>query len=86
MALFLVTCPRGAEHLRNPSGIHAALVDAADGAAAILAANALVPNLNTPFAGFDTTQVAATAAGGFAPCVFQGDALGSTYTGPGRGT
>ena len=85
MALFLVTRPRGAEHLKNPSGIHAALVDAADGAAAILAANALVPNQNTPFAGFDTMQVAATAAGGFAPCVFQGDALGSTYTGPGRG-
>lgn len=85
MALFLVTRPRGAEHLKNPSGIHAALVDAADGAAAVIAANALVPNLNTPFAGFDTTPVAATAAGGFAPRVFQGDALGSTYTGPGRG-
>jgi len=85
MALFLVTRPRGADHLKNPSGIHAALVDAADGPAAILAANALAPNLNTPFSGFDTTQVAATAAGGFAPCVFQGDALGSTYTGPGRG-
>ena len=85
MALFLVTRPRGAEHLKNPSGIHAALADAADGPAAILAANALVPNLNNPFAGFDTTQVAATAAGGFAPCVFQGDALGTPYTGPGRG-
>lgn len=85
MALFLVTRPRGADHLRNPSGIHAALVDAADGPAAILAANALAPHLNTPFAGFDTTQVAATAAGGFVPCVFQGDALGTTYTGPGRG-
>ncbi|PIE13931.1 MAG: hypothetical protein CSA70_04295 [Rhodobacterales bacterium] len=85
MALFLVTRPRGAEHLKNPSGIHAALVDAADGAAAVIAANALVQHLNTPFAGFDTTQVAATAAGGFAPCVFQGDCLGATYTGPGRG-
>ena len=85
MALFLVTRPRGADHLKNPSGIHAALVDAADGPAAILAANALAPNLNTPFNGFDTTQVAATAAGGFSPCVFQGDALGTTYTGPGRG-
>lgn len=85
MALFLETRPRGADHLRNPSGIHAALVDAADGPAAILAANALAPRLNNPFNGFDTTQVAATAAGGFAPCVFQGDALGTTYTGPGRG-
>jgi len=85
MALYLVTRPRGAEHLKNPSGTHAALVDAADAPAAILAANALVPHMNAPFDGFDTTQVAATAAGGFAPCVFQGDALGATYTGPGRG-
>ena len=67
MPLFLVTRPKGAEHLKNPAGVHAALV----------------PHLNTPFAGFDTTQVAATAAGGFAPCVFQGDALGNTYIGPG---
>jgi len=85
MALYLVTRPKGAAHLKNPSAIHAALVDAADGPAAVLAANALTPNLNTPFAGYDTTQVAATAAGGFVPCVFQGDALGATYTGPGRG-
>lgn len=85
MALFLVTRPRGADHLRNPSGVHAALVDAADGPAAIVAANALTTNLNMPFNGFDTTQVAATAVGGFAPCVFQGDALGSDYSGPGRG-
>tara|TARA_R110002074_G_scaffold371199_1_gene546245 strand:+ start:932 stop:1192 length:261 start_codon:yes stop_codon:yes gene_type:complete len=85
MALYLVTRPKGAAHLKNPTAIHAALVDAADGSAAVLAANALTPNLNTPFAGYDTTQVAATAAGGFVPCVFQGDALGATYTGPGRG-
>ena len=85
MPLYLVTRPKGASHLRNPSTIHAALVDAADGPAAVLAADALTPHLNTPFAGFDTTQVAATAAGGFVPCVFQGDALGATYTGPGRG-
>lgn len=85
MALYLVTRPMGAAHLKNPSAIHSALVDAADGPAAVLAANALTPNLNTPFAGYDTTQVAATAAGGFVPCVFQGDALGATYTGRGRG-
>ena len=85
MALFLVTRPGGAEHLKNPSAIHAALVDATNGPAAITAANALAPHLNTPFDGFDTTQVAATAAGGFSPCVFQGDALGTSYTGPGRG-
>lgn len=85
MPLFLVTRPKGAEHLKNPATVHAALVDAADGPAAVLAANALMPNLNTPFEGFDSTQVAATAAGDFIPCVFQGDALGATYAGPGRG-
>ena len=85
MPLYLITRPRGAEHLRNPSGTHAALVDAASGPAAITAANALVMHLGAPFNGYDTTQVAATAAGGFVPCVFQGDALGATYTGPGRG-
>tara|TARA_R110002124_G_scaffold11974_5_gene56821 strand:- start:2005 stop:2265 length:261 start_codon:yes stop_codon:yes gene_type:complete len=85
MALFLVTRPHKAEHLKNPSAIHAALVDAANGPAAITAANALAPHLNAPFAGYDTTQVAATAAGGFSPCVFQGDALGASYTSMGRG-
>jgi len=85
MPLFLVTRPKGAAHLKNPSAIHSALVDAADGPAAVLVANALTPNLNTPFTDFDTTQVAATAAGGFVPCVFQGDALGAAYTCPGRG-
>lgn len=85
MPLYLVTRPRGAEHLRNPSGVHAALVDAADAPAAVLAADALAPRLNTPFAGFDVTEVASSAAGGFAPCVFQGDALGASYTGPGSG-
>lgn len=85
MALFLVTRPKGADHLRNPSGIHAALVDAANGPAAIIAANALTPHLNTPFNGYDTTQVAATAVGGFVPAIAQGDVLGSDYSGPGRG-
>ena len=61
MALYLVTRPKGAEHLKNPAGIHAALVDAASAAAAIAAANALAPRLNAPFAGYDATQVAATA-------------------------
>lgn len=85
MALFLVTRPRKAEHLKNPSGIHAALVDAADGPAAITAANALAPRLNDPFAGYDATQVAATAAGGFVSAIVQGDVLGDAYSGPGRG-
>ena len=85
MALFRVTRPQRAEHLKNPAGIHAALVDAASGPAAITAANALAPHLNAPFAGYDTTQVAATAAGGFVPAIVQGDVLGSAYSGPGRG-
>ncbi len=85
MALFLVTRPKGAEHLKNPAGIHAALVDAADSAAAIAAANALAPRLNDPFAGYDTVQVAATTAGGFAPALVQGDVLGDDYTGRARG-
>ena len=85
MALYLVTRPRGAEHLKNPAAIHAALVDAADGAAAIAAANALPPSLNAPFAEYDTTQVAATAAGSFVPAIVQGDVLGDAYSGPGRG-
>jgi hypothetical protein len=85
MALFLVTRPKGAEHLRNPAGIHAALVDAASGSAAIAAANDLATNLNSPFDGYDATQVAATAQDGFAPALFQGDALGASYAGLGRG-
>lgn len=85
MPLYLVTRPAGAEHLRNPHAIHGALVEAVDGPAAIVAANALAPNLNTPFAGFDITEVAATAAGGFAPALVQGDVLGDAYSGSARG-
>lgn len=85
MALFLVTRPHGAENLKNPAGLHGALVDAADGPAAITAANAMAPHLNAPFDGFDTTQVAVSAAGGFVPAVVQGDVLGDAYSGPGSG-
>lgn len=81
MALFLVTRPKGAENLRNPSGLHAAIVDAADAASAIVAANALAPHLNDPFAGYDATQIAATADGGFVPAMVQGDVLGDAYSG-----
>ncbi|MDN5788818.1 hypothetical protein [Pseudorhodobacter sp.] len=52
MALFLVTRPNGASHLKNPVGLHGALVDAANGPAAITAANALaaagVPKMDAP--------------------------------------
>ena len=74
------------------SGIHAALVEAASAPAAIAAANALaaagtagVPKMDTPFAGYTATQVAATAQPGFVPALVQGDVLGSTYSGPARG-
>lgn len=85
MPLFLVTRPKGAEHLKNPTTLHGAVVDAADGTAAIAAANALATRHNAPFAGFDTTQVAATAEAGFVPALIQGNVLGDAYSGPGRG-
>ncbi len=85
MPLFLVTRPPGAEHLRNPSGLHGALVDAADGPGAIAAANALAAGLNNPFSGYTATEVAAEAAADFSPALVEGDVLGTSYTGPGRG-
>jgi len=85
MPLYLVSRPKGADHLKNPAGMHGALVEAADADAAIAAANALAPRLNTPFTGFDTTQVAATAEAGFVPALIQGSVLGDAYSGPGRG-
>ncbi len=69
MPLFLVTRPKGAEHLRNSATLHGAVVEAADGTAAIAAANALAIRHNAPFAGFDTTQFAATAEAGFVPAL-----------------
>lgn len=89
MPLYLVTRPNGASHMRNSAGIHAALVDAASGPAAIAAANALAqagtPRMDAPFIGYTATQVAATAQPGFVPALVQGDVLGSTYSGPARG-
>jgi len=92
MPLYLVTRPKDAPNLRNMAGIHAALVDAANGPAAIAAANALtaagtanVARMDAPFAGYTATQVATTAQPGFVPALVQGDVLGSTYSGPARG-
>lgn len=85
MPVYLVTRPAGAEHLRNPAGLHAAIVEAADAPGAIDAANAMAPGHNTPFAGFDVTEVAAAPALGFVPALVQGDVLGDAYSGPGRG-
>lgn len=69
MALFLVSRPKGAEHLKNAAGLHAALVEAASPSEAIAAANALARRQNCPFAGYDAVQVAAAAAAGFAPAL-----------------
>ncbi|SDW52126.1 hypothetical protein [Roseicitreum antarcticum] len=92
MPLYLVTRPNGASHMKNIAGIHAALVDAASGPAAIAAANALaaagtanVARMDTPFAGFTATQVAATVQPGFVPAIVQGDFLGAAYSGASRG-
>lgn len=79
MALYLIHRPRGADHLKNPAGIHGALVDAADAAAAITAANALASGLNAPFTGFTATLVAATAQGGFVPALMEGEVVGTAY-------
>ena len=85
MALYLLHRPAGAEHLRNHAGLHGALINAADAAAAIVAANALAPDLNAPFDGFTAVLVAATASVGFTPALIQGDVVGSAYAGPRRG-
>lgn len=85
MALYLIHRPAGAEHLRNHGGLHGALISAADAAAAIVAANALVPDIDTPFDGFTAVLVAATASVGFTNALIQGDVVGSAYAGPRRG-
>lgn len=84
-ALYLVHRPAGRTDLRNPAGLHGALVDAADETAAIAAANALAPDLNSPFAGFTAVLVAAAAQGGFVNCLVEGDVVGAAYSGPRRG-
>ena len=87
MALFLLHRPNGAEHLRNHAAIHGALISAADGAAAIVAANAMVPDIATPFDGFTAVLVANEALPGFANALVQGDFVGNgtNYSGPRRG-
>lgn len=73
MPLYLIHRER--ENQRNAHGAHAALVDAADAAATITTANALVPGANAPFDGFTTTEVAATAGGSHVDTYFDGDAV-----------
>ena len=85
MALYLIHRPAGRQDLANTARIHGALVDAASGPAAILAANALAPDLNTPFAGYTAVLVAATAQGGFQPALIEGDVVGAAYAGARRG-
>ena len=79
MPLYLVHRPAGADHMKNPAGIHGALIDAASGPAAITAANALAPDLNAPFAGYTAVLVAATAQAGFVPALIEGEVVGTAY-------
>lgn len=85
MALYLVHRPAGRADLKNTAGLHGALVDAADATAAIAAANALAPDLNSPFANYTAVLVAATAQGGFTPALVEGDVVGAAYAGARRG-
>jgi len=71
--------------MHNTAGIEGALIDAASPAAAIAAANALAPDLNTPFAGYTVVQVAAAAQGGFVNCLIEGNVVGAAYSGARRG-
>ena len=78
MPLFLIHRPRGAEHLRRPSLIHGAIVEAADAGAALEAADALVGHQGH-FTDYAVTEVAATAADGFCPALTEGDLVGDVY-------
>lgn len=83
--LYLIHRPAGRQDLGNTADIQGALIDAANPAAAIAAANALAPDLNAPFAAYTVVQVAAAAQGGFVNCLIEGDVVGATYAGPRRG-
>lgn len=85
MPLYLLHRPFGREDLHNTANLEAALIDAASPAAAVTAANALAPDLNTPFAGYTVVQVAANAQGGFINCLIEGNVVGAAYSGPRRG-
>lgn len=85
MALYLVHRPAWRTDLKNTAGLHGALVDAADATAAIAAANALCPDLNSPFAGYAAVLVAPAAQDGFTPALVEGDVVGAAYSGPRRG-
>jgi len=77
MPLYIIhrpATPEG-EALRNSHGAHSALVSAANPAAAITAANALVRGANAPFAGYTATEVAASAGGAHVDTYFDGDAV-----------
>lgn len=85
--LYLIHRPSGpaGDAMHNTAGIEGALIDAASPAAAIAAANALAPDLNTPFAGYTVVQVAPAAQGGFVNCLIEGNVVGAAYSGPRRG-
>ena len=85
--LYLIHRPNGpaGDAMHNTAGTEGALIDAASPAAAIAAANALAPDLNTPFAGYTVVQVAAAAQGGFVNALIEGNVVGAAYSGSRRG-
>lgn len=85
--LYLIHRPSGpaGDAMHNTARIEGALIDAASPAAAIAAANALAPDLNTSFTGYTVVQVAAAAQGGFVNCLIEGNVVGAAYSGPRRG-
>lgn len=85
MPLFLIHRPNGRTDLANPADIQGAIIDAASPAAAVTAAHALCPDLNTPFASYTVVQIAATVQGGFVNCLIEGDVVGAAYAGPRQG-
>lgn len=87
MTLYLIIRPRtpAGEALRNPAGVHAALIDAASPAAAIADANALAVRrgVNGAFSTAWTVLDVAALPAGSRNTLFDGDAI--TFRGVDRG-
>lgn len=83
MPLYLIRRPNdnaAAEPLRNSAGLHSALINAANPAAAITAANALAAARGAGVGafsgvGFVVTDIATTPGGLHVNCVFDGDPI-----------
>jgi hypothetical protein len=82
MPLYLIRRPAGnaAEPLRNSAGLHSALINAANPAAAITAANVLAAARQAGEGAFSgvgwvVTDIATTPGGLHINCVFDGDPI-----------